>query len=300
VSDLYTHLVSAPVPAPPISSVAEFFARSAGDGPTVERAARAGFSADRLGYAFAGGYAAALASLDPALAGRAALGVTESPGGGHPRAIKSRLDRHGDAYTLTGEKSFVTLARSADVLLVVASVGHEGDKNLLRVARVPKDRAGITVRDLMTTPFAPEIPHAHVTFNEVAVDSAELLEGDGYADFVKPFRTTEDIHVLAAMIGYLVSAARAWDWPHAIAEGLLADLAALVALGACDPRARGVHVGLTGVLAHLRSRVLELGPHWDRAPAEARDRWFRDVPLLSVADRARTARAEAAWAKGSS
>jgi alkylation response protein AidB-like acyl-CoA dehydrogenase len=298
MTDVFAHLLSAPAPASPLANVEEYFARAdiaiAGARGTVDRAARAGFCADRLGYAFAGGYVAALARLDRGLFGRAALCVTEE-GGGHPRAVRTRLEAHGDGYRLNGHKTFVTLARSADQLLVAASVGQEGERNLIRVARVPPARAGILLSDVPTTPFAPEIPHAAVTFADVAVAPEELLEGDGYTDFVKPFRTIEDVHVLAATLGYLVQAARAYAWPRGRVEGLLADLAALVTIGACDPRDRAVHVALGGALARVRAHVAELDPSWRSAPEDARERWGRDAPLLTVADRVRAARLEAAW-----
>jgi hypothetical protein len=163
------------------------------------------------------------------------------------------------------------------------------------VVRVPASRAGIAIAELPVTPFAPEIAHATVTFAGVRVEPDEVLEGDGYADFVKPFRTIEDIHVLAAVLGYLVSCARALEgsWPRAIIEGLLADIATLVTLGAGSPRDRAIHVALGGALASVRSHLAAID--WERAPDDARERWRRDAPLLTVADRARAARLEAAW-----
>jgi hypothetical protein len=181
----------------------------------------------------------------------------------------------------------------AESLLVAASVGREGDRNALRVARVPASRAGITLLDLPETPFAPEIAHASVTFADVRVERSELLAGDGYVEFVKPFRTIEDIHVLAAVVGYVTSVARAYGSERAVVEALLADLAALVLLGAADARDRGVHVALGGALAAVRSHLERVA--WDGAPTDARDRWLRDAPLLAVANRARAARLDAAW-----
>ena len=42
---------------------------------------------------------------------------------------------------------------------------------------------------------------------------ADLLPGDGYDIYLKPFRTIEDIHVHAALIGYLVGVARRLEAP---------------------------------------------------------------------------------------
>src|SRR4029079_9919963 len=92
----------------------------------VERALWAGLHADRLGYAFVGGYSAALARLlqraaapERPLAPRLSLCATEAAGA-HPRNIATRLDEQGVASVLRGEKTFATLASAADELLVVA------------------------------------------------------------------------------------------------------------------------------------------------------------------------------------
>ena len=182
--------------------------------PTLDRAALAGFAADRLGFAFVGGYGAALAQLVPSIAPRACLAATER-GGAHPRAILTTLsepDAATGARLLDGEKTWITLGTLATELLVVARLGgpreaREG-KGSLRVVRLPAARAGITLREGVATPFAPEVPHAEARFEGVSVAPEELLEGDGYDEYLKPFRTIEDVHVLGATLGYLVRVAR--------------------------------------------------------------------------------------------
>jgi hypothetical protein len=67
----------------------------------ADRAAIGGFLADRMAYAFAAGYQAALHKLDPTLPleDLAALCVTEA-GGGHPKVIESTLIQEHDHWTL--------------------------------------------------------------------------------------------------------------------------------------------------------------------------------------------------------
>ncbi len=56
------------------------------------------------------------------------------------------------------------------MLLVVASVGADAEgRNRLRVARVPSTRAGVTLEEAPPLPFVPEIAHARVTLDAVAV-----------------------------------------------------------------------------------------------------------------------------------
>lgn len=263
----------------------------------VDRALWGGFHADRLGYAFVAGYDAALARLlaNAGIAPRGAtcLAATEKDGA-HPRAIATRLEERGDGLVLNGEKTFATLATIADDMLVVASRGTEDGKNRLAIVRVARTTPGVTVARRADTPFAPEIPHAHVKLEDVAVSREDVLPGDGYDAWLKPFRTIEDVHVLASVVGYLAGAARAFAWD----ERRLAEIIALgMAIG--DVAARDltlpiVHVALAGLFESARRLVSSLEPEWAKAAPDERARFVRDMPLLLVAETARQKRTEAA------
>jgi acyl-CoA dehydrogenase len=298
--DLVAHLLGAAAELAPIASLPELRARTkdvaARFTSTVDRAAALGLAADRLGYACAGGYGAALVRLDPAIGERAASLCATERAGGHPRHIETRLSPSGDGWTLSGAKSWVTLASSAAVLLVVASVGVDAaSKNRLRVARVPSDRAGVTLTARAPAPFAPEIDHGEARFDVVEVAAHELLAGDGYDGVLKPFRTLEDIHVLAAAAGHLVGVARAYAWPRAWIEEALALVVTLRALGDEDASRREVHLVLAGVFEAFGRLVASADASWASAPAVVRERWSRDRPLLGVASSVRAMRREAAW-----
>lgn len=266
---------------------------------TFDRAVLAGAMADRLGCAFAAGYQSALRALVPGVArgGRfAALCATEEHGA-HPRHIATRLE-HG---RLTGEKRWSTLASSVDVLLVVASIGKGDDgKNRLRLVRVDPNADGVTIERMPETSFMPEIPHAFVRLREVSASRSDVLPGDGYDAYVKPFRTVEDVHVLGAACGYLVSVARARGWPREITEDLCAAIAVLGAIDAMPPAGAGTHVVLAGAIHATRDAIDEADWCWASASDEEAGRWQRDRTALEVAARARRERAEAAWRRLSS
>lgn len=299
--DILTYLLSAPLARGPhadLASWTEVLGRCPFASP-VDRALWAGVHADRIAYAFVGGYSAALARL-LGTTGRShppcrSLCATEA-GGAHPRKIATRLDEEGGRLILVGEKTFATLATVAEELLVVATRGIDGDgRNRLRLVRVKPDAKGVEIVAKAPLPFAPELPHAVVRLRGVAVDDADVLPGDGYDDYLKPFRTLEDTHVLAATVGYLLGAARA----HAFDRGVVTELAslalALVDLAGRPPGAPLTHLLLAGAFATLRRLGAALGPEWDRAPEDERARWQRDQPILMVADGARALRTAAAW-----
>ena len=277
---------------------------------TLDRALLGGHLADRLGYAFLAGYDSALHRLDPGLPRDvpAMLCATEA-GGAHPRAIQTVLqDGH-----LTGEKRWATLAEDGSVLYVLArgaSGGRERpppvaegasqaetgaappDERLdLRVALVRARAPGLTLTQLPPTPFTPEIPHFSVAFADVPVE--RVLPGDGWADWVRPFRTVEDLHVLAAATAYLLRVARTSGWPNVLITRLTALIVALQGTAAAPRDASATHVALAGCFMALDS-ILALAP-WETVDPLTAERWRRDAAILSIASKARAERTAKAF-----
>ncbi|MDB4930554.1 MAG: hypothetical protein JWM10_3038 [Myxococcaceae bacterium] len=301
MTDLLAHLLTADATPVACATVDAWWPRlvaaSASFETPIDRAVAGGFAADRLGWAFAAGYHHALQRLVPALpAGLpAALAATEE-GGGHPRAMAAALTAVGDEWSLSGTKRFVTLGRHARTLLVVASVGADaGGRNVLRLARVAADAPGVSLEALPATPFAPEIEHAQAVFAAVRVTAADLLPGDGYDQYLKPFRTIEDLHVVGATLGHLLGAARRYAWPEALREELLAAVVAVRGLAAGNPSGAAVHVALAGVFRAVARVTGAADGFFAAAADDEATRWARDRGLLRVADRVREMRRVAAW-----
>ncbi|MEW5739099.1 MAG: acyl-CoA dehydrogenase family protein [Myxococcota bacterium] len=255
---------------------------------SVQRAAVLGFHADRLGFAFLGGYTAAMTRLDPTLGPDeiGALCATEDEGA-HPRAIKTALSNS----RITGTKRFVSGGTLATRLLVIATEGTTADgRNRLRLVRVDPKAPGVHLEPMPELPFIPEIPHASATFTDAACTP---LPGDGYEDALKPFRTIEDLHVHASVLGYLLSVARRNSREQSVQERLLAAIVSAVGLGEANPRAAATHLALAGLLTHGQQLLGDVEALW--TPCEERARFVRDRPLLNVAAKAREARRAKAW-----
>jgi acyl-CoA dehydrogenase len=280
--------------------------QAAADSP-VALALRCGWAADRLGWAFAGGYQAALRALLPALAGErlAALCVTEA-GGNRPRDIATRIAPQPDGtLRIDGEKRWTTLGPQSATLLVVgawsppaadaADAGEASGRPVLCVVRLDTSTAGVQLQPMPPTRFVPEVPHAGVLLHDVRVPTAALLPGDGYQRVVKPFRTVEDIHVMLAIGAWLLREARARDWPAGFAERLVAALALLADLATTETLAATTHVALAGALHWQAALFGEAGERFAAAPDAAAQRWQRDAALLQVAGAARAQRAVRAW-----
>ena len=265
---------------------------------TVDLALAGGFVADRLGFAFASGYHAALRSLFPRMPPdhRAALCATEATGA-HPSAIQTRLSGTSgeEPLRLSGSKAFVTLGTAADTLFIVASEGlDEQGRNRLRVVMIDAHREGVHFSELPPTPFVPEVPHAELELRDVAVSPEEVLPGDGYTRYLKPFRTVEDCHVHAAFLGWVLQVARRSGWPERVQDEALALAVAIRGLAQSDPSSPAVHVALGGALELCQRFVRGLEELWPQVDALTRERWERDQRLLGVAGKARAKRLEGA------
>jgi acyl-CoA dehydrogenase len=245
----------------------------------VEEAAKA----DRVGFAFAAGYRGALGALvpdrDPKR--RAALAATEK-GPIDARRVETKIDIASNV--VTGEKGFITLGTEVDEIYVLANAGeHEGRSHLV-MAEVDVHAPGLKMEALPALPFAPEIPHARAIFTKVPI--VRVLPGDGWNDYVRPFRTIEDIYVHATLLAYLI--ARRYGWPEDERDKMMALLEALRDLSGRDMSSPRIHRALGGAIALSREVIDRLD--WSRAPSEERARWERDRPLLSVAEKARALR----------
>lgn len=269
----------------------------------IGRAIACGYAADRVAWAFAGGYQAALRALQPDLpdATLAALCVTEETGN-RPRDVQTTIAPLADGgFAVNGSKRWTTLGPDSGVLFVVGRMaGGAGDDDdaerpRLKVARVPASTPGMVLQAMPPTRFVPEVAHAQVHLTDVRLGAEALLPGDGYARYVKPFRTIEDTHVTAAVLAYLLREARARGWPAALRERLVATLTVLAGVAATAPDAAETHVVLEGALQWAHQLYADAGPLWLAAADDAAERWVRDSALFAVAGKARALRAARAW-----
>lgn len=303
-ASIFEHLLcNDPTPSP-CDAVNDWWPRYVaicGRWPTpIERAIAGGFAADRVAWAFSAGYQAALHALVPGLPDGAmcAFCVTEAAGNS-PRAIQATLvpdpSRPG-LLRLSGHKKWSTLGPHSGVLLVAAREAGGCARPRIRLVRVRANAPGLFMQPLAPTRFIPEAPHAEVRMENVAVNAGDVLDGDGYDAYVKPFRTVEDAHINAALLAYLLREARARRWPGAWIEQVAALLVAFAGIAGRPADSPVTHVVIAGAL-HSAGRLIEdADAHWSVAQAEpAAQRWARDRVLLGLAQAARDQRIARAW-----
>ena len=263
----------------------------------IARALLDGGRAPNLAFAFGAGYQAAIHALFPAFDDDllSAICVTEK-GGGHPRAIKARLTPDGEAWTLSGEKHFITLGEEAHRLIIAASRGvDEAGLNDIAMVAVARRAQGVTLTSMPSLGMISEIGHGALRLDAARVEAASVLDGDGYRRYIRPFRTVEDIHVHAAVLGYLITEGRSQGWAPSLLESLVAAAMCLRGLAAAPASAPTTHVALAGAMTWLHALLGEVDEAFEASGGDGAEGWRRDRPLMSIAQRARRRRAESAW-----
>ncbi|NSX11655.1 acyl-CoA dehydrogenase [Pseudomonas lini] len=244
------------------------------------------------GLAFLVGYQAALRMLWPS----APLSL------GALCATEQRSLRVADMQTrlrdlrLSGRKDFVTAGDAADWLLVAARSEEPGEAPRLNLAVVYPGEPGVRLEKLAPMPLMPDIGHGRL-FLENAL--CELLAGDGWDAYVKPFRTLEDIYVLSAMTAWLFGVGQDSDWSQTLQLRLLALLAGCAEVSRQAPNNPAGHVLLGGLFAQFDGLKAEVNQALADGPPQWAAMWQRDQTVMDLAAGARGKRLAKALAGSS-
>ncbi len=267
---------------------------------TIDRAIAFGFEADRVAYAFIAGFRAALQHLIPSLDPRLFVSfcITEESGN-TPKAIKSTLKALDDSenqWELNGKKTFITGAAEADQIFVAASTGKDKKgRNRIKLVRLDSGLPGIKIREMSPLPFIPEISHGKVNFLNVGLSRESILPGDGYSDYVKPFRIIEEIHVTAALLGYLARVVMEYKWDRTYLEKIVALIKLARTLWHSNLQSPDTHIAYAGFSQLIQQLIEKMSPLWKTVPDNTRKSWERDQAILGIAEKARKKRLENAW-----
>lgn len=264
---------------------AQLLERHGGASP-LELAMLGGCQAATPGRAFLAGYQAALRALWPqAPASLGAFCVTEQRSL-RPADMRCRFGPDG----ISGRKDFVTAADAAAWLLVSARVDTD-EVPQLAVLVVDAAAAGVSLAPGPALPMLPDVPHARLQLTDAP---AERLPGDGWADYVKPFRTLEDLHVMAALCAWVYGVGVRQHWPLALRLRLLAVLSGCAGVAAGPLHSAPGHLALHAVSATFTELRAELEQAFAAGPEELAVQWRRDHRVLDLAQAAREKRLQKA------
>jgi len=263
----------------------------------IDQAILGGFYSDRIAFAFLSGYQAAIQHLIPRvpITKISAFCISEKDGN-HPRAIKTRLAQTDGQWFITGEKNYVACAKEADILILGTSLGTgENGTNQIKMVEVPANAPGVSIEPSATLPFIPEVSHGRACLSRVPVTTEAILSGDGYTDYVKPFRTIEEVHIAAALSGLVLRTGKQYGWPERVMEKILGTIFLGRSLSLLPPKEASTHITLAGARKQLDSLLCELEPYLRATPETHYARWQRDIPLMTMGGTVSRKRTEAAW-----
>lgn len=240
------------------------------------------------GLAFLVGYQAALRVLWPSAPhSLGALCATERRSV-RPADMHTRLD----ALRLSGCKDFVTAGLEAEWLLVAARSEAAGAAPQLSLAVVYPGEPGVTLEPLPTLPLMPEVGHGRLLLEQA---SCELLAGDGWDAYVKPFRSLEDLYVLTALTAWLYGVGQECAWPQGLRLQLLGLLAGCAEGSRQCADSMGCHLLLGGLFAQFQALRGEIDAALATGPGHWAHIWQRDQGVMALAASAREKRLNKAW-----
>jgi alkylation response protein AidB-like acyl-CoA dehydrogenase len=147
--------------------------------------------------------------LGPMIAGEAlgAFALTEPHAGSDAGAIRTRAERDGDSYRLTGTKIWISNAPEADRYLVFASLDPVAGPGAITAFLVEKGMPGFTFGAHERKMGIRSCPAAELVFDGAIVPVANRLgeEGDGYRIALSALAEGR-ISIAAACVGLARSA----------------------------------------------------------------------------------------------
>lgn len=110
------------------------------------------------------------------------FGLTEPDNGSDPGGLRTKAEKQGDDYLLSGQKIFITNGTWADVCLVFARTGGEGPKGISAFL-VPTDSPGFERREIHGKLGLRGQATAEIFLDKVRVPASAMLgdEGQGFA-----------------------------------------------------------------------------------------------------------------------
>ncbi len=258
--------------------------------------------ADRMAWAFFTGYQGALQAAFPGVLSGAEPRVAAfcaNETGRKLNEIDTALVASEGACLLDGGKAWVLAGiGDLDLYVLARSPGaQQRGPGSLSIARVPSSASGVERRGPRSQAVVPELAHGAVAFRHVRIAHDQILPGDGYADYAKPFRLREDVFVTGCTLAYLLGHGHRVGWPTPWRQRCLAVLVSLGSCASLPPAEVSTALLAAGALGHAGDLINQADELWPLGDPIAAGRWLRDKPILALGKDARRQRVTKAWAQ---
>ena len=245
----------------------------------IDKAILGGFTCQQFSFAFMAGYQAALTQMFPTIAPNElkALCVSEA-GGGHPKAIQTTLVDN----QLNGIKTYVTAGSEVAHLLVLCKTNQAANGHpVLKMVHVPSHSPHTEITNFELA-FMRDVKHGKLTLQNTKITETQILEGDGYSDYTKPFRTLEDICVGAAYQAMLLRQAIENNWEANVRDSILLNIYTLKNLLTLPPSAPATHLLLAANEQHFENNLPSIEANIaTNTPIPFREDWTLNKKVVS-------------------
>jgi cyclohexanecarboxyl-CoA dehydrogenase len=143
-----------------------------------------------------------------------AIALTEPSAGSDAARLKLRAVRDGGDFVLSGEKTSISMAMQADVAVVFARTGQEGDRARgISAFLVPLQQAGIT-RTTFDDMGSRAVGRGSIFFDGVCVPADMMLgdEGQGFVQVMQGFDYSRALIGIQCMAVVRTSLDEAWRY----------------------------------------------------------------------------------------
>jgi len=258
------------------------------DKSPIEKAILGGFSCQQFSFAFMAGYQAALEHMFPTVAPNElkALCVSEAKGG-HPKAIQTTLIDN----QLNGLKTYITAGSDVEHLLVLCKTNEMvNGRPQLKMVHLPKGADNTELINFELS-FMKEVKHGKLAMKETQISDHQILVGDGFSDYAKPFRTLEDICVGAAYQAMLLRQAIEYQWAGDLRDQILFNLFSLKNLLALPLLAPNTHILLAAQDANFEKLLPSIEINIEATSSEQfKADWEMNKKLIALGKKIKTVR----------
>jgi len=261
---------------------------------SLVRAFVAGAHFRQVSFAFASAYQSALENMFDLDRDAIAALCHNEKGVKKPREMQTWVYEQNGQLMLDSYKSFASGGTDAKTIFVSAVDQRPDANGDIVLVKLNNEDNRLGLEPLPPLPFVPELAHAKLKQTGIRIQREDILVGDAFSTYVKPFRTEEDLHILAALCGQRLSIALELDQTQ-LAEQYIASAHAILFMQKSDRSAPSTHLTLSGIKQQLtrtfeqQDKLLE-----DQLPSFAKT-WKRDSALLSLAESAQKVRTQKAW-----
>lgn len=267
---------------------AEAYNAATKDQAAIDKAIIGGFMSQQFSFTFLAAYQAALENMFPLIApGKLKAMCVSEAKGAHPKVIETSLVDH----QINGVKTYVTAGSDVEEMLVLCKTNEiiKG-RPLLKMVHLSQDKHELQIENFELD-FMREVKHGKLILNNTQINSSQILAGDGFEQYAKPFRTFEDIFVGASYQAMLLRQAIEHTWEEDVRDRLLLNIYTLKNLLKLAPSDKETHLLLATAEKNFEDLLPNIEKHIsNQSSLHFQEDWELNKKVISLSKKLKQVR----------